>query len=276
MASKLFDQLVNALLLFFSYLLIGMVGLLLFVLIGRILAWIIWRLAYYRRRLRGRVSEQRSVTLCQLIVSLMNALAVLLGTIFMLSLVTTPAALTTALGLFSAGLGFAARPFISDVMCGIQLLLQDQFTIGEKVEIGDRNVIGVVEQVSLTRTLLRGDDGELWTVPNGDIRTIRNFTRGSFSAAHIHLTIPTTRLDEGLAILQSITADPGPDVLEAPEIISEAGQIGQTTELMLKVKAQHGMAPQVRRRLLERIYAALDEHNIFPLSADSDPPSSKL
>lgn len=90
------------------------------------------------------------------------------------------------------------------------------------------------------------------------------------------MTIPTTRLDEGLTILQSITADPGPDVLEAPEIISEAGQIGETTELMLKVKAQHGMAPQVRRRLLERIYAALDEHNIFPLSADSDPPSSKL
>lgn len=270
MFAELLDQLINALLLFFSYLLIGLVGLLLFALIGRMLAWLFWRLAYYRRRLRGGVSEQRSLTMRQLIQSLFNALAVLLGLIFMLSLIISPTALTTALGLFSAGLGFAARPFISDVMSGIQLLLQDQFTIGEKVEIGDRNVIGVVERVSLTRTLLRGEDGELWTVPNGDVRTIRNFARGSFSTAHIHLTIPTVRLDEGLAILQAVIANPGPDVVEPPEIISESGLIGETTELMLKVKARHGLAPQVRRRMLARLHEALADHQIISRSADAD------
>lgn len=273
MIADLLNQFTDSLRSFVGYLLIGLLGMLIFALIGRVLAWLIWRVAHYRRRLRrSTLSAQRSATLRQLTQSLMNAVAVFLALIFMLSLVTTPSALATALGLFSAGLGFAARPFISDVMSGLQLLLQDQFAIGEKVEIGDRNVIGVVEQVSLTRTLLRGDGGELWIVPNGDVRTIRNFARGSFSAAHIHLTIPTARLVEGLAILQAVIADPGPDVLETPEVISEEGQIGTTTELMLKVKARHGMAPQVRRRLLARLHEALAGHQIISRAADVDGP----
>jgi small conductance mechanosensitive channel len=273
MLSELLDQLINGLLLFVSYLLIGVLSVLVFALLGQVLGWLIWRLAYYRRRLRGGITEQRSLTMRQLIQSLMNALAVLLGVIFLLGQVTTPTALTTALGLFSAGIGFAARPFISDVLCGIQLLVQDQFAIGEKVEIGDRNVIGVVEEVSLTRTLLRGENGELWTVPNGDVRTIRNFTRGSFSAAHIHLTLPTAQFEEALAVLQEVIADPGPDVLEPPEIISESGQMGASTELMLKVKARHGAAPQVRRRLLARLYEALAAHAIITRASEGAPPT---
>jgi small conductance mechanosensitive channel len=103
----------------------------------------------------------------------------------------------------------------------------------------------------------------LWIVPNGDVRTIRNFTRGSFSPANIRLTVPTARLDETLALLAALIADPGPDVLEPPEIISEEGEIGETTVLMLKVKARHGSGPLVRRRLLARLQAALTEHGII-------------
>lgn len=273
MFAPLLNQVLDALLVFVAYLLMGLLVMVGFALLGRLLAWLAWQLA--RRRWRARRdarSTQRSLTVRQLTQSLMNALAVVLALVFMLGLATNPATLATTLGLFSAGLGFAARPFISDVMCGIQLMLQDQFAIGEKVEIGDRNVIGVVEQVSLTRTLLRGEAGELWIVPNGDVRTIRNFARGSFSPAHIRLTIPTARLDEALAILQGVIADPGPDVVQPPEVISEAGQIGATTELMLKVNARHGMAPQVRRRLLARLHEALAEHQMLAATSASAGP----
>jgi small conductance mechanosensitive channel len=124
-------------------------------------------------------------------------------------------------------------------------------------------VIGVVERVSLRTTYIRGDMGELWIVPNGDVRTIRNFTRGSFSPANIRLTMPTSRLDEVLALLQEIVADPGPDVIEPPEIISEEGAIGETTELMLRVKARHGHGPLVRQRLLARLQPVLIQHGII-------------
>jgi small-conductance mechanosensitive channel len=181
-----------------------------------------------------------------------------------------PSALITSIGLFSAGLGIAARPFISDFLGGIVLLFEDQFVIGDKVEIGDRQVNGVVERVSLRTTHIRGEAGELWIVPNGDVRTIRNFTRGSFSPANLRLTIPTAKFDEALEMLNALIADPGPNVIEPPEIISESGDIGPNMVLLLKVKARHGLGSQVRRELLGRLQVALTQHGII---VDPDSPS---
>lgn len=233
-------------------------------LLARLLAWLIWRLM--RRasaRSRSKISERRSLTLQQLITSVLSGGAVLITLLLVLSMFVPASALATTLGLFSAGLGFGALPFIKDFLGGVLLLFEDQFAIGEKVEIGDRNVIGVVEQVSLRTTHIRGDAGELWIVPNGDIRTIRNFSRGSFSPANIRLTVPTSKLDTALALLLDIISQPGPDVIETPEIISEEGEIGQNTTLLIRVKARHGMAPLVRRRLLAQIQAALAEGEIL-------------
>jgi moderate conductance mechanosensitive channel len=249
---------------FASYLLRGTLTFLIAALIARALAWLIWRVELSRLMIaHRRFSERRQSTLRDLIGSLLNGLAVLITLLIILGMFVQPSSLITALGLLSAGIGIAARPFISDFLGGIVLLFEDQFVLGDKVEIGDKNVSGVVERVSLRTTHIRGDSGELWIVPNGDVRTIRNFTRGSFSPANIRLTVPTARLDETLALLADLIADPGPDVIEPPEIISEAGEIGERTVLMLKVKARHGVGPQVRRHLLARLQAVLTEHDVI-------------
>ena len=248
---------------FGDYLLRGTLTFLIAALAARALAWLIWRISVSRPTRRRPFSERRRATLRYLIGSLMSGLAVLVTMVIVLGMFVQPAALIAALGLFSAGIGFAARPYISDFLGGVVLLFEDQFALGDKVEIGDRNVIGVVERVSLRTIHIRGDSGELWIVPNGDVRTIRNFTRGSFSPANIRLTVPTARLDETLALLATLIADPGPDVIEPPEIISEEGEIGETTVLMLRVKARHGSGPLVRRQLLARLQAALTEHGII-------------
>jgi small conductance mechanosensitive channel len=256
---------------FGDYLLRGSLIFLIAALVARALAWLIWRIIASRPAQRRRpLSERRRATLRYLFSSVLSGLAVLVTVVLILSMFIQPAALITALGLFSAGISFAARPYISDFLGGIVLLFEDQFVLGDKVEIGDRNVIGVVERVSLRTTYIRGDSGELWIVPNGDVRTIRNFTRGSFSPADIRLTVPTARLDEVLGLLADLIADPGSDVLEPPEIISEEGAIGETTELMLKVKARHGSGPRVRRRLLARLQAALTEHGIIAAPHEND------
>lgn len=271
MITSLLNTALDALLVFLVYLVFGLVVLIAFLLLGRLLAWLIWRFGISRARAYGRpIDARRNATLRALTSSFMQVSAVSLASVFILGLSVSPTALATALGLFSAGLGFAARPFISDIMTGVRLLLRDHYAIGDKVEIGDRNVVGVVENVSLTSTYLRGEAGEIWVVPNGDVRTIRNFSRGSFSPAHIMLTIPTNRLVESLEVLQQIIAQPDPDVLEPPEIISIEGAIGETTELMLKVKARYSVAPLVRRRLLARIQPALAERKIFTRSHVED------
>jgi small conductance mechanosensitive channel len=234
-------------------------------LLARAIIWVIHNTLLSTRRLRRRLSERRIKTLRSLTLSVTNAIAIIISLGLVLGSFIPPSALFTTLGLFSAGLGFSARPYVSDFLGGIVLLFEDQFALGDKVEIGDRQVIGQVERVTLRTTYIRGESGELWLVPNGDVRTIRNFSRGTWSPANIKLTMPTAKLDETLEILRQVAADPGSDILEPPEIISEDGELGAvTTTIILKVKAKFGTAPQVRRRLLALLQTQLSEHHVLP------------
>lgn len=263
--SELLQDAANALITFLIYLGAGIVTfIVLYYLFARVLTWIMWQFIEYRARVRReRLGPQRVRTLKNLVASLMSGMSVFLTLLFLLGQIIPTGTLATTVGLFSAGIGFAARPYLSDVLGGLVLLFEDQFALGEKVEIGDKNVIGVVERVSVRTTHIRGELGEMYIVPNGDVRTIRNFTRGSFSSANIRLTVPTRYLDEAIVILQQIAAAPGPNVIETPEIISEQGTIGETTELMLKVKARYGHGPAVRRDLLTRLQPELAQHGII-------------
>lgn len=246
-----------------AYLLRGALVFLILAVLARLMAWITWRIVISQDRFsRHRMTANRKNTLRALINSLMDGLALTFTVVTVLGFFIPSSALITALGLFSAGIGFGARPFISDFLGGIVLIFEDQFVIGDKVEMGDRNVIGTVEQVSLRTTIIRGELGEYWIVPNGDVRTIRNFSRGNFSAAGLRLTVPITQLTATMNILQAICNDPGSDVVARPEIISETGDLGTHTTLFLRVKARHGQGPLVRRRLLVRVQMALAEAGI--------------
>ena len=81
--------------------------------------------------------------------------------------------------------------------------------------------------------------------------------------------MPTARLDETLALLAKLITTPRPDVVETPEIISEAGEIGETTVLMLKVKARYGRGPEVRRQLLADVQQLLIGQHVLG-QADGD------
>lgn len=267
MIDRLYSEAPAVLLEFFQNLLILPIAVLIFLVLSRIFALLIWAAlkgrAHFRRE---RMGSRRNTTLRRLVSSVADLVAGLMVLIFILSQYIAPGAIATTLGLFSAGIGFAARPFISDLLGGLVLLFEDQYSVGEKVEIGDKAVMGVVELVSLRVTAIRGESGELWIVPNGDVRTLRNFSRASYSPASIRISVPTARFDEALVILHQICDEPGQDVIERPEIISEQGMIGEQTELMLKVKATFGSGVEVRRRLLAQIQQALLEQQIIAVT----------
>ena len=252
-----FDRLYTFLDNFAHSLLQAAIVLVVLLLIARVLTLLIHHTFLSKMNVERRgLSERRRKTL--------KVLAVMIAMFVVLATYIQPAALFTFLGLFSAGLGFSAKPYVSDILGGISLLFEDQFALGDKVEIGDRNVIGTVEQITLRVTYIRGEFGELWLVPNGDVRTIRNFTRGTWSPANIRLTVPTSKLDETLLVLNELVENPGDNVIEQPEIISEEGEMGAVnTTITLKVKATYGTAPIVRRRLLTQLQAALAEHHVL-------------
>ncbi|MBP7960664.1 MAG: mechanosensitive ion channel [Caldilineaceae bacterium] len=210
-----------------------------------------------------RYSERRAETLGGLTQDVLRVLVYIIATVAALSLFVDSRGLLTFLGLFSAAFGLGARPLVSDYISGMVFLFEDQYTIGEKVEIN--GVEGMVEDLNLRTTHLRAPSGEFYVIPNGEVRNVRNFARGTFSIGTIRLQIKTAQLDEAMIILNQVVPTlmkAVPDLLEVPELISERGEMGIHTGLSLVARTQYGRGASSRTQLLSLIHDAFDAGGI--------------
>lgn len=246
---------------------------LLYIALYFLLAWFVHRLS---RRIavrllhvnrfspRGRrLRLERQTTLHSLIASFISFIAFMLATLFTLSLFVDTDTLIWMVGLFSAAFGLGARPVISDFLTGIGFLFEDTFDVGEKVEM--LGVEGVVERVNLRTTHLRAPTGELYVMPNGEIRVVRNFSRGRFSTVKITIKLPGADVAEALTALEQISGEAMlllPNLLEPWQVISESGTIGQQTELTLVAKTRFGKAAEMQPRLLALVQERLEEAGV--------------
>jgi small-conductance mechanosensitive channel len=242
-----------------------------------LLAWLVHRLA---RSLAGRVVQlhrfkprthqlrpERQTTLQGLIASMISFIAFATATFASLSLFIPPNTLIWIVGLFSAAFGLGARPVISDFLTGASLIFEDTFAVGEKVEVA--GVEGVVEEVNLRTSAIRASSGELYVVPNGEVRVVRNFSRGRFSSVEIRLKIAASDLNRALPLLEELGQEAVvllPNLLEPWQVISDSGVIGQHTELTLLTKARFGKAAEMRPRLLALAQERLTEADIALVS----------
>jgi len=231
-------------------------------LLGLVLGWLMPRL--FVGRARRNLSTARRKTLFQLIGGATHALVYMIAILMILSLFFPGGNVLTALGLISAGVAFAARPFFSDIITGIALLFDDHYSVGEKVQLLD--VSGYIEDVQLRNTYIRGDGGELLIVPNGEVRLIRNFSRSAFSLASVQVMVPREQVAATLSILRKVAAAvyaDRDDIVEEPLVLSESGLLSTETLLTVKVKAAYGNGAKVRTHLITRIHKALGEQNII-------------
>ena len=85
--------------------------------------------------------------------------------------------LLTGLGIGGLALGFGAKNLIQDYISGLFILIEDQFRVGEEVEIGGKK--GKVIDFNLRRTVLEDKEGVLHFIPNSQIKVATNFSRKS-------------------------------------------------------------------------------------------------
>lgn len=243
-----------------------------------LLAWVIGRLSHrIAGRLvrldrfsisRERLRSERATTLQSLLSSLISFLALLLALLGSLALFVAPDTLLWVIGLFSAGIGFSARPIFSDLFTGIGFIFEDSFDVGEKIELPVATggpIEGIVEAINLRTTRLRAPTGELFTIPNGEVRVIRNFSRGRFSITHVTIHTASEDLNRVLPILEDLGREAVvllPNLLEPWKVLSETGVIGHQTELTLIAKTRFGKAAEMRPRMLGLIQERLARHGI--------------
>lgn len=173
------------------------------------------------------------------------------------------ALMTAAVG---AGLGFGAQNLIRDVLAGIFLVAEDQFGVGDTVDLGPAT--GVVERVDIRVTLVRDVNGTLWYVRNGEIVRVGNLSQG-WSRVIIDLAVP---YDADVELVQQrmretaleLAAIPKwkPLILEEPQVWGIESISAEAVVLRVVVKTRAGSNDDVARELRMRLKRTLDELGI--------------
>lgn len=218
-------------------------------------------IAYFSRRMTRRmlyfsryaptqeITEERRQTLLGVIAGAITFSAFVLASLFCMAQFVDISTLVWIIGLFSAAFGLGFRPLISDLMTGLSFIFEDTLDVGEKVDI--LGIEGIVEDVNLRTIHLRGMSGELNIIPNGEIRVIRNYSRGKFSRSDMSFKIYTKDLETVIALLLSLDTDAMqylPNLIEPWQVLSEE-VVGQKIEIKILAKARYGKAAEMRPRL---------------------------
>jgi moderate conductance mechanosensitive channel len=173
------------------------------------------------------------------------------------------APLLAGAGVVGVALGFGAQSLVRDLLAGLFMLLEDQYGVGDVVDVGEAS--GVVEAVGLRITTLRDLQGVFWYVPNGEIRRVGNRTQGAAGVV-VDVPIGFAPLAEAVEALrraaQQLADDPElrDDLVEPPEVlgveqITVNGAVVRTVARTTP-EGQWRVGREMRRRQTEALIAA--------------------
>lgn len=171
-------------------------------------------------------------------------------------------------GVVGIAIGFGAQSLIKDFLAGFFILFEDQFAVGDIVDLGEGSGIarGVVEQVALRSTRLRAVDGTVWHVPNGEILRVGNMSQ-NWSRALIDFEVAyATDLDQARNAIKEVADEVwhehSADVLEEPEVwgVEALGASGIAIRLVVKTRPSEQW--RIMRILRERVKERFDASGI--------------
>jgi small conductance mechanosensitive channel len=169
-------------------------------------------------------------------------------------------------GIVGVAVGFGAQNLVKDFLSGIFMILEDQYGVGDVIDVGEAT--GTVEAVGLRTTRLRDVNGTVWYARNGEINRVGNKSQG-WSRALLDVPIAYgADVAEARQVIKevadSVWRDPmwAGKVLQEPEVwgVEDLGVDG--VQIRLVVKTAPLAQWEVARELRQRIKAAFDEHGI--------------
>jgi small-conductance mechanosensitive channel len=167
-------------------------------------------------------------------------------------------------GIIGVALGFGSQSLVRDFLSGIFILVEDQYGVGDTVDLGD--AVGTVEVVSLRTTRVRSVDGTVWHVPNGTIARVGNKSQ-HWSRALLDVQVAYgTDISHAREVIKGVADDVWREksgwVIEEPELwgVEELGPHGVTIRLV--IKTQPSQQWDVSRLVRERLKEAFDAEGI--------------
>ncbi|WP_051348407.1 mechanosensitive ion channel family protein [Peribacillus kribbensis] len=164
-------------------------------------------------------------------------------------------------GVVGLAVGFGAQGLVSDVVTGFFLLLERQVEVGEHVTIG--NFTGIVEQIGLRTTLIRGFDGTLYFVQNRGITNVSNHSRANMKDV-IDVIVPCRHnLDAAQELVQKVFNDyknENTAILDGPSVIAEETPGKSDNSLRILARVVSGQRNEIKEKLLQLLHETLQTH----------------
>ncbi|WP_445401054.1 mechanosensitive ion channel family protein [Streptomyces sp. LE64] len=189
------------------------------------------------------------------------------------------APLLASAGVAGVAIGFGARNLVTDFLSGVFMILEDQYGVGDTIDAGVAS--GEVIEVGLRVTKLRGDNGEIWYVRNGEVKRVGNLSQGWSTAGVDVIVRPSEDLDRVRTTLAQVTErmakdEPWNEQLWGPiEILGLDSVLIDQMVIRVSAKTMPGKSLGIERELRWRIKRAFDAAGIqlvggLPLQQDGE------
>ncbi len=177
-------------------------------------------------------------------------------------------------GVIGLGISFGAQSIFKDMLTGIFILIEDQYSVGDVVKIA--GLQGTVEDFTLRVSKLRDGDGTLYIVPNSQISTVSNLSR-DYSVATLTVSTDTSiNPDRVMALLNKLAVELRSDealqdvIIADPQVLGVDKISGHEVLYPINLRVRANQRDGVLRELRRRVLLAFDKEQIpFGYSAST-------
>jgi small-conductance mechanosensitive channel len=218
----------------------------------------------------GRVAqlrEQQTRTLAGVLYSAASLavwIVALLTALDKVGINPTPALLLA--GICAIAFGFGAQNLVRDIITGFFVVLEDQYAVGDTVQIGETT--GRVEHLTIRRTVVRDARGALVTISNGEIRLAANLSR-DWSQAFVDVAVaPELALENTIQALEAAATALRNDaswsqaLVDGPRILGLQSFDRNASVIRLQVRTAPTRQDEVARELRRRIQIEFQRQGI--------------
>ncbi|WP_058306967.1 mechanosensitive ion channel family protein [Gracilibacillus massiliensis] len=211
----------------------------------------------------AKQSEARMQTLEKLLLNVFSYVLIFIFIVMFFGIIEQPIGpLLAGAGVIGLAIGFGAQGLVSDVVTGFFILLEKQVEVGDYITAAGYD--GIVEEVGLRTTQIRGFDGTLHFVPNREIAGVSNHSRGNMRAL-VDIGISyDDNIDQAMNVLQGICDEFAEDArfVDGPNVLGV--QAFGSSEVVLRILGKTVNMEQwgAERDIRKRIKEAFDQNNI--------------
>ena len=169
-----------------------------------------------------------------------------------------------AAGVVGIALAFGAQTLVKDLLSGLFIWGEHSYAVGDLVSINGLD--GTVEAITIRTTSIRNYNGNVYIIPNGDIRVITNMSRG-FKRAIVNVPCPYEENQERLVAMvkeeMEIAAREVEGFSQVPDVMSIVAFDKNSVRLQVAVVCPVGEHWRIERELRSRIKARFDKEGII-------------